>query len=225
MNLKSLFERKSGPYYINHKEQRAASILADYLLEWLPSPGSRPIVLVFVGTDRSTGDSLGPLTGTLLEEKPLFQFHHYGTLKQPVHALNLSQTMNEVKTAHEKPFIIGVDACLGSLKSVGNIQVGKGPVKPGSGVKKDLPPVGNIHIAGIVNVSGFMEFHVLQNTRLHTVMSMAQVIADGIAEAALRYSAAALLKERQSRAALDASLPARQTVMYKEPLFKEDVES
>ncbi|MNN53765.1 hypothetical protein D3C81_1685430 [compost metagenome] len=37
-----------------------------------------------------------------------------------------------------------------------------------------------MHITGIVNVGGFMEYLVLQNTRLSLVMNMADVIARGI---------------------------------------------
>ena len=81
---------------------------------------------------------------------------------------------------HNDPFIIGIDACLGKVRSVGIVQIGEGPVKPGAGVNKDLPAVGNAHITGIVNVSGFMEFMVLQNTRLNLVLNMAKTIADGI---------------------------------------------
>ena len=59
--------------------------------------------------------------------------------------------------------------------------------KPGAGVNKQLPEVGDIHITGIVNVSGFMEFFVLQNTRLNLVMKMAKTIANGIYQASLLY--------------------------------------
>ena len=40
-----------------------------------------------------------------------------------------------------------------------------------------------MHITGIVNVSGFMEYFVLQNTRLHLIMEMAKTIAKGIYDA------------------------------------------
>ncbi|MGB4008573.1 MAG: DUF1256 domain-containing protein, partial [Bacillota bacterium] len=36
------------------------------------------------------------------------------------------------------------------------------------------------HITGIVNVGGFMEYLVLQNTRLSLVIRMAEAIAGGI---------------------------------------------
>ena len=59
-------------------------------------------------------------------------------------------------------------------------QVAEGPLKPGTGVNKDLPPIGDAHITGIVNVGGFMEYLVLQNTRLSLVIRMAEAIAGGI---------------------------------------------
>ena len=53
-------------------------------------------------------------------------------------------------------------------------------IKPGAGVKKNLPPVGDMHITGIVNLGGFMEYIVLQNTRLSLVMNMAETISSAV---------------------------------------------
>ncbi|MBY0123648.1 spore protease YyaC [Bacillus sp. S/N-304-OC-R1] len=189
MNFKSqLFEKKSNPSRIMHDEVNASHQLAMQINELLPAGfKNRPIVFVCIGTDRSTGDSLGPLVGTLLEEKKLSSFFVYGTLENPIHAVNMADKLEEINKRHFNPFIIGIDACLGRLKSVGVIQVGDGPVKPGAGVNKELPDVGHMHITGIVNVSGFMEFFVLQNTRLHLVLNMAKTIANGIYKANLLY--------------------------------------
>lgn len=188
MNLKtSLFDRM-GKVPIIHDDFHAAEKLAEELLLNIPNITRRPIVFICIGTDRSTGDSLGPLVGTLLEEKDLQSFYVYGTLDEPIHAVNLAEKLKEIQTKHVNPYIIGIDACLGRIKNVGVIQVGNGPVKPGAGVNKDLPEVGDIHITGIVNVSGFMEFFVLQNTRLNLVMKMAKTIAGGIYKASLLYS-------------------------------------
>jgi putative sporulation protein YyaC len=187
MNLRTnLFEKKASSARVAHDEQDAANKLAAELLNFMPPGiGVRPVVFVCIGTDRSTGDSLGPLVGTLLEEKAVAPFHVYGTLDDPIHAVNLEEKLKEIKESHVRPYIIGIDACLGRLKSVGVIQVGSGPVKPGAGVNKELPEVGDMHITGIVNVSGFMEFFVLQNTRLNLVLRMAKTIAAGIHEASL----------------------------------------
>ncbi|PLS02199.1 spore protease YyaC [Neobacillus cucumis] len=188
MNLKSSFFDRRGKVSIVHDDSDAAEQLAQELLLNIPSVTRQPIVFVCIGTDRSTGDSLGPLVGSILEEKRLQSFYVYGTLDQPIHAVNLADKIKEIHTIHANPYIIGIDACLGRIKNVGVIQLGNGPVKPGAGVNKDLPAVGDIHITGIVNVSGFMEFFVLQNTRLNLVMRMAKTIAAGIYQASLLYS-------------------------------------
>jgi putative sporulation protein YyaC len=138
------------------------------------------IVCVCIGTDRSTGDSLGPLVGTLLNREAPVQVKVYGTLDDPVHAINLSSTITRIHKEHPHALVIAVDACLGQMKNVGYLQVGLGPIKPGAGVNKNLPEIGQVHITGIVNVSGFMEYFVLQNTRLNIVMKMAEVISASI---------------------------------------------
>jgi len=147
-------------------------------------PGDRTKVLLCIGTDRSTGDCLGPLVGTKVNAFGQNYFHIFGTLEEPVHAGNLKEKIEQIKNLYEDPFIIAVDASLGRLESVGFINIGDGSIMPGAGVNKELPPVGDLHITGVVNVGGFLEFLVLQNTRLNTVMRMAEVIAKGLARTA-----------------------------------------
>ncbi|AEH49746.1 spore protease YyaC [Parageobacillus thermoglucosidasius] len=184
MGISSIFfSPKNEKEHIFHDEQGAASLIALRLLSLLPFPLSQPAAIVCIGTDRSTGDSLGPLVGTMLKEKHLSHFHVYGTLEEPIHAVNLEEKITAIRAIHHDALMIAIDACLGRFKSVGAITVAKGPVRPGAGVNKQLPPVGDLHITGVVNVSGFMEFFVLQNTRLHLVMNMAKAIANGIDEA------------------------------------------
>ncbi len=147
-------------------------------------PNYRPIVVLCVGTDRSTGDALGPLVGSALMNTTNTPI--YGTLNDPVHALNLTERVESIQRSFVQPYILAIDACLGQTSSVGTIHASEGPVKPGAGVKKELPPVGEYHITGIVNVSGYMEFYVLQNTRLSLVFQMSEVIADSLRAALQR---------------------------------------
>lgn len=140
---------------------------------------NRPVILLCIGTDRSTGDCLGPLVGSKIKSSGQDFFKVYGTLDKPVHASNLGEKLKEIRENFKDPFIIAVDACLGSLDNVGCITIGDGSIQPGAGVNKKLPPVGHIHITGIVNVGGFMEYLVLQNTRLNLVMRIADTIVEG----------------------------------------------
>ncbi len=142
-----------------------------------------PLVILCIGTDRSTGDCLGPLIGSKLENANLPSCGVYGTLDQPVHAVNLQETIEEIHSKYNNPFILAIDACLGRTESVGFISIKEGSLQPGTGVNKTLPAVGNVQIIGIVNVGGFMEYMVLQNTRLSLVMKMANLISEGIIKA------------------------------------------
>jgi len=176
-NLKVNCHEQSASYRIN--------CFIKYLLPDFNDIDNSHLMVVCIGSDRSTGDSLGPLVGERLNTLiPSLGSEGadilWGTLKDPVHAVNLYDKINRIKNFTQKPLIIAVDASLGKLKDVGNIEVGIGPIKPGKAVNKDLPSIGDIYIRGVVNVGGFMEQAVLQSTRLYLVMSMAHVIGRGL---------------------------------------------
>ena len=142
--------------------------------------GYKSINFVCIGTDRSTGDSLGPLVGYKINSLKYANVYVHGNLDNPVHAKNLDEVMKAISEKHTKPFIIAIDACLGKMDHVGYITIGEGSIKPGSGVNKELTPVGDMFVTGIVNFGGFMDFLVLQNTRLNLVMRMADLVSAGI---------------------------------------------
>lgn len=142
------------------------------------------VVILCIGTDRSTGDSLGPIIGYKLSGSPACPKHKgiaiYGTLEAPVHATNLETTLDMINTCHKDCYTIAIDASLGASRHIGYVTVGTGPLKPGLGVNKCLPDVGDLHITGIVNVSGSSDPMLLQTTRLKTVMRLADAISDGL---------------------------------------------
>jgi putative sporulation protein YyaC len=169
--------------YINVNHSLAFKKFSDALYELIHKNilnGYKKIVFLCIGTDRSTGDSLGPLIGYKTNNLKYNNFFIYGNLESPVHAKNLVEIIKLINGSYENPYIIAIDACLGRSDHVGYISIGEGSIKPGSGVNKDLSPVGDMFITGIVNMEGFMDFIVLQNTRLSMVMKMADLIAMGI---------------------------------------------
>jgi len=99
-----------------------------------------------------------------------------------ISVLNLS---NDIMKNH-KGELYGASAskwikCLG-IGALCNFMdtLGIGSLKPGAGVGKDLISVGDVFITGIVNLSGLLDRMLLQTTRLHTVMSLADRIYLGI---------------------------------------------
>lgn len=134
-------------------------------------------VFVCIGTDRCTGDSLGPIVGTLLQQAG---YRVFGTLEEPVHAENLVETL---KSLPEGRIVIAVDACLAVTEEIGTVKVYEGGLNPGAGVYKDLPIVGDYHILGFVASAIGDPFNAILNVRLWHVIEMAQQIASAIQHA------------------------------------------
>lgn len=181
---------KNKTQYINIHEPGAihafSNTFNDYLYNVLPLY-KYSLVILCIGTDRATGDSLGPLVGHKLKSLNFPGVYVYGTLDEPVHAKNLESTLIHIKEQHPHSLILAIDACLGSMDHVGHITIGDGPIKPGAGVQKNLPSAGDFHITGIVNFSSIMNMAILQNTRLSLVMKMADMIALNIRCCLWRY--------------------------------------
>jgi len=145
-----------------------------------------PWVFICIGSDRSTGDAFGPLVGSeLLRYFP--DIPVYGTLDEPVHALNLSSVLEHISTAHPKARMFAIDAALGEQAMLGRLHVDTGPVFPGRGVQKNLPAVGDAHLTAVVNQAGWLPFWMLQNTRLSHVLKLARHAAGAIALAWARH--------------------------------------
>ena len=59
----------------------------------------QPLVIVCIGTDRATGDCLGPLVGQYLQNHSSL-CSVYGSLSRPVHAQNLEQTIHKIHSLY-----------------------------------------------------------------------------------------------------------------------------
>ena len=169
-------------YYYNSIEKYSSYEFGKKLLSILKDRMCyhRTIIFLCIGTDRATGDCLGPIIGYKLSKQPYFKYKVYGTLENPVHAKNLQDTVKEIYDTYDNPLVIAIDASLGQSDHVGFITVGEGAIKPGAGVNKELPMVGDLFITGIVNLSGLLDHMLLQTTRLNVVMSLADYICQGI---------------------------------------------
>lgn len=159
----------------NFKNPLAYYELAFFLKDYI----NKDTIIVCIGTDRCIGDCLGPLVGTLLKSKN-FPLPVYGTVSDPIHALNIDKKLNEIKLLHPHNNIIGIDACLGDSDSIGEIQARDYPVHPGKGVGKSLPNVGETSIIGIVDSNDNDEIFNSNNIRLSLVLSMAKIITHAL---------------------------------------------
>lgn len=142
--------------------------------------GKDGVIYLCIGSDRSTGDSLGPLVGHQLCRLAPEDDLVLGTLRRPVHAVNLKATMDLIRRCYSNYLVVAVDASVGSADRVGGITLGLGSIRPGLGVCKKLQAVGDIYITGVVHGGSHLEPELLQSTRLALVMELAECISSGI---------------------------------------------
>lgn len=169
-------------YYDTHRgfdARNLAGRLYEMILDELDR-GKKGVVFLCIGTDRSTGDSLGPLIGYKLKGRQNQDIPVFGTLERPVHAMNLEQSLIRIRMKYPNHVIVAVDASVGSHDHVGCITLGKGALRPGLGVCKDLQAVGDIFITGIVGGYGSYDPLMLQSVRLAMVMKMADYICESV---------------------------------------------
>lgn len=161
-------------YNVSYKHSEAIIRIANFLLPII----NHNTAIICIGTDKCIVDSLGPIVGTLLKEGNA-AIDVYGTLNEPIHALNIARYVNILKGKNYDK-IIAIDACLSNRLAIGSIELKEDSIKPGKGLGKILPEIGDYSIVGIVETSG-KEFHELaQDTRLSLVYDMSKIIVKSI---------------------------------------------
>ena len=144
-----------------------------------PKEAGKDILVVCIGTDRSTGDSFGPFTGSLLIGTSQYPYI-YGTLLHPIHRQNFVQETTYLYDRFADPYIIAVDASLGDAERIGSIRVRAGSIRPAAAFQGDLPAIGDLAVTGIVGASGAYDYHTLQSVRLGLVSHMASQLATAL---------------------------------------------
>lgn len=143
------------------------------------------IVIICIGTDKWIFDSLGPFVGSILKSRG-FSFPVYGTIDDPIHAINLEDSLIKIRNNHPNGFFIGIDACYSDENSQFEIHLRDCPIHPGAGTNKKLPVVGNVSIVGLIAISD--TYAKLHEIRLKDVICIANKISDIIMELVKDYN-------------------------------------
>ncbi len=149
------------------------------------------IVFLCVGTDRITGDCLGPLVGSklisLLSEQNFSNINIYGCLGENISYKNIDKILKKIDN---KTLIVVIDAALSKKENIGKIFVSNNKTVLGRSLEKNKVEIGDISIKSVVakdyKMPGY-NFKALQNISLSVVMSVANIIAEGIYEV-IKYS-------------------------------------
>ena len=142
-------------------------------------------VIVCIGSDLVIGDSLGPIVGTKLSELLKDKAFVYGTLDNPITAKEITTVKETLSSIHPNAKIIVIDAAVGNKEDVGQVKISSFGIKPGLGVNKTLPCIGDVSIIGIVKETG-NACDSLSLVRLGLINTLANDIAKGLSLAFLK---------------------------------------
>jgi len=116
-------------------------------------PEERQLVIVCFGTTAISGDSLGPVVGTMLREKYNVPAFVYGTEEHTVNGKNMTEWINFITSVHKDALIIAIDASLGRAEKVGQIVFRSDGVCPAA-IKGKRTRFGDVGILAVVAPSG-----------------------------------------------------------------------
>lgn len=160
--------------YFYEKEDAIKKLTKD-IMNIVQDNKNKEIVIVNIGTDRHIGDSIAPMVGTILTENNV-NVQVYGTLENPIHALNLVKNLEDIKHNHLNSIIIAIDACLGD--NVGTIILSDVSISPGKGAGKDLPLVGDYSIKIIID--GGDNFFNKDSIKMGFILKLARFVSKAL---------------------------------------------
>lgn len=146
-------------------------------------------VIVCVGSDKISGDSLGPLVGSMLREGGV-PCPVYGYLGKTVNGVNLDEYRRFLRRYHPFVPIIAVDAAVGNADEIGQIKYRLGGVQAGGAVGRSAPPLGDLAVLGVVGQKGGDVLASLLSVPYPEVEALAHKIVDRILDVLGRLEAA-----------------------------------
>lgn len=138
---------------------------------------SRIPVIICIGSDKISGDCVGPLTGVALREKLNIKAFVYGTTENAVHGKNLAAYLAFIQSVHQNNPIIAVDACMSDCHRAGEIKVIKGGVHPQRALTRRKNPVGNLGVLAVVSKTSANPLSALMSVAIDDVEKLSNKVA------------------------------------------------
>ena len=141
------------------------------------------IIFICVGSNKITGDSLGPIVGAKLKQKLGTNIAIIGTTETPVNYENIKEINDNIKIKYLNPCVICVDSAMGKNADIGKIIVNWGGITLGKAVNNGIYLESHINIKGVV---GKDEEEILTNFRELTLVNkkviekMSNEVTEGI---------------------------------------------
>lgn len=140
----------------------------------------RPEVYLCIGSDKLVFDCLGPIVGSLLKRDARFNGYVYGTVEEPVTALQVEEAIRFIRRFHFGAEVTVVDSAVGRREEVGKIKTFNSGLHPALGVDKNMPVIGDKSIMGVITTKEKVKDLRSCNVKLKEVYEMAKSVVEMI---------------------------------------------
>lgn len=135
------------------------------------------LLFLCIGSEKISGDSIGPIVGSLLKTKYNLPYPVLGTEEKPVNGINLPHYMENIRNCFPEHKIIAIDSAVGDKKDLWTIKIKKGGVVAGGAVNSNNPRIGDIGILAVVGEKSKDVLSTLLQSPLEKVEELAEYIA------------------------------------------------
>jgi putative sporulation protein YyaC len=139
-------------------------------------------VVMCIGSERVSGDLLGPAVGRRLVEDYNLRAYVYGVTGRNINGANIDFYDRFIREVHKDSKVVAVDACLGARREIGKIKVGNCGVGAGHAVRKSGKRYGDVGVVGIVAENAEDNVMQLISVEVATVEELSGRIAEYLAE-------------------------------------------
>lgn len=135
------------------------------------------LLFLCIGSEKISGDSVGPIVGSLLKDKYKLPFPVLGTEDKPVNGINLPHYVDNIRTYFPEHKIIAIDSAVGSKRDMWSVKIKKGGVVAGGAIASKNPRIGDIGILAVVGEKNSDVLSTLLEAPVDEIERMAEYIA------------------------------------------------
>lgn len=132
------------------------------------------IVFICIGSNKVTGDCLGPLVGSYL--KNMYKATVYGDMENPINYQNAEKIMEKIKNNNSESLKVVIDSALG--KNIGDIIIDDGKVEIGKGLNKNKKIYGDISIKVVVGKNYYNNIRNIQELKNKNIEEIDKIAID-----------------------------------------------
>lgn len=174
-------------------EKRFIQDFSKKLYEKIEKNNYSKLVFLCVGTKKVTGDLVGPMVGSMLNDLFFYEKKYdikiFGTLNENVNFTNVLSILSLIEDNYKDSCVIVIDAALSKKEYIGNIFVTNNKIALGSSFYKEKIMVGDIGIKVVVGKNyeiSKLNYLCLNNVSNEFIYNISKIVSNGIMEAIKR---------------------------------------